>query len=371
MKCKLFLISMMMIIAASALFPQQLKSADNIKLPSVQIAGTQMQTIHSSITGRDYDLYINLPRDYNDSTQSFPVVYCLDAQWDFALVESIYGQQYFDGFVPSVVTVGITWGGKNPDYDSLRAVDFTPGPKNSVRYGNAANFLKAIKNEIIPYIESKYRVKKDDRTLIGSSFGGLFTLYAMFTEPSLFNKFIPTSPALTWDNGVIYKIEKDYAEKNESLPVRLYMAVGGYENTKPFENFVDIIKDANFKGLAFQTKIIEGMGHSGEKSEGFSRGMQFVFQRPSIDVDKSILDEYAGEYEFAPGAEIKLTVENGKLVAHAPGNINIDLYAETNSDFYMIGTFGNVHFEKDDSGKVTGFEFEQYTGKRFIKKVYN
>lgn len=368
MKHKLFFILISFIISANMIFPQQENGSEQKKLPEVKLAGTQLRTIHSSITGHDYDLYINLPRDYGDTTKTFPVVYCLDAQWDFALVESIFGQQYYDGFLPSLVVVGITWGGEHPNYDSLRAVDFTPGPKNSVQYGNAANFLKAIKEEIIPFIQSNYRVKKDNRTLIGSSFGGLFTLYAMFTEPGLFNKYIPTSPALTWDNGIIYKIEKDYAEKNKNLPVRLFMAIGGYEDLKPFQKFATIIRDANFKGLAFQTKVIEGVGHSGEKSEGFTRGMQFVFQRPDINVDTAVLNQYAGEYEFAPGSKLNLTVENGKLVAHVPGN-NIILHAQSDKDFYIIGSYGFAHFKKDDSGKVTGFEFEQFTGKRFIKKI--
>src|SRR5690606_31076537 len=105
----------------------------------------------------------------------------LDSQWDFPLLSSIYGQQYYDGFIPEVIIVGITWGGANPNYDQLRARDLTPpNAVQGVMYGNAANFLGFIKNELTPFVESTFRVKKNDRTLVGSSFGGLFTLYALF-----------------------------------------------------------------------------------------------------------------------------------------------------------------------------------------------
>ncbi len=232
--------------AALLLFgsPVYSQADDNMSAPpEVKIAGTQLWKIHSSIVGRDYELYVNLPADYADSTKSFPVLYLTDGQWDFTLAQAIYGEQYFDGFIPNMIVVGIAWGGENPNYDSLRALDLTPTDIHQpARYGNAANFLKFIKNEAIPFIESRYRVKKDDRTLMGSSFGGLFNLYTLFTETSLFNRYVLTSPALTFDNGVIYKIEDAYAAKHTGLPVRVFMGIGGYEDVNTFQKFVDKIK---------------------------------------------------------------------------------------------------------------------------------
>ena len=114
--------------------------------PQVEIAGTQLLKITSSICNQEYVLYINLPRGYDDTTKTFPVLFLIDAQWDFPLVQAIYGEQYYDGFIPGIVIVGITWGGKNPDYDKLRARDLTLTDNNhSGQYGNAQNFLAFIK----------------------------------------------------------------------------------------------------------------------------------------------------------------------------------------------------------------------------------
>src|SRR5690606_39585416 len=85
------------------------------KAQPVTIPGTEVNRIHSAIVNQPYKLLVQLPAGYTQSAQRYPVVYLLDAQWDFPLVSSIYGQQYYDGFVPELIIVGITWGGDNPD----------------------------------------------------------------------------------------------------------------------------------------------------------------------------------------------------------------------------------------------------------------
>ncbi len=339
-------------------------------LPEVRILGTQMLTFHSKIVDQDYNLYINLPGNYSDTTKKFLVLYVLDGQWDFTLAQSLYGQQYFDGFVPAMIVVGITWGGKNPDYDALRARDLTPTSGNmGNRYGNAPKFLECIKKEIIPLIESKYRVDKSDRALMGSSFGGLFTLYTMFKETNLFNRYMLTSPAVNWDNGVIYKYEKEYSEKNASLPVRLFVGWGSYENQTVFQKFVDVLKSRNYKDLKFDTYVVKDCGHSGAKAYGFTKGLQFLYEKPSINVDADVLRQYAGEYEIASNIVVKLNVDDNHLVAQEPDGTRIILYAESDNNFYAKGIFLKGRFVKDKNGKVTGIRLEQYTGKIFVKKL--
>lgn len=80
----------------------------------MEIPGSQVFTISSSIVGREYSLLVQLPGGYDDTTRAFPVVYVLDAQWDFPLVGAIYGSQYYDGFVPAFIIVGVTWGEQIP-----------------------------------------------------------------------------------------------------------------------------------------------------------------------------------------------------------------------------------------------------------------
>jgi predicted alpha/beta superfamily hydrolase len=363
------LISVLLFVSFSPHGYAQSKDVSTIP-PQVEIAGTQVLKIISSICNQEYVLYINLPRGYDDTTKTFPVLFFVDAQWDFPLVQAIYGEEYYDGFIPGVVIVGVTWGGKNPDYDKLRARDLTPTDiSHTGQYGNAPNFLAFIKKELIPFIESKYRVKKDDRALVGSSFGGLFTLYALFQEPEIFSRYILTSPALGWDNEILYAYNKNYSEKKKELPAKVFMGIGGYENVPDFQKFVDQLKEKNYQGLELQTKVQEGMGHSGAKAEGYTRGLQFIYAKPIVNINPKILDQYVGEYEINPQFHVKIEREDNQLVGIAPGSPKTTIYAETEIDYYVKGQYLLLHFQKDDTGKVTGFQVEQYNGGVFAKKI--
>ena len=339
--------------------------------PNVEILGTQLRKIQSAIVGQDFDVLINLPRNYRDTTRAFPVIYLLDAQWDFPLLNAIFGEQYYDGFVPEIVTVGIAWGGRNPNYDSLRGRDLTPTTIKQVpQSGNAARFLDFIKKELIPFIDTNYRTVKNDRTLMGSSLGGLFTLYAMFHETGIFSRYVLTSPSLGWDNGIVYTYEKNYADKNSRLPIRLFMAVGELEGgVAGFQKFVDRLKTRNYGGFDIQTRVLEGTGHSGSKAEGYSRGLQAVYARPSLTINHTILESYIGTYQLNPEITVRILKENDRLVLVAPDSSKINLYAETETDFYVKGIYLFLKMQKNDVGRVTGFHVEQFQGEAFLKKV--
>ena len=339
--------------------------------PTVEIAGTQSLHLTSTIIGQEFGLSVNIPRDYQDSSKAFPVIYLLDGQWDFPLLNAIFGEQYYDGFVPGAIVVGIAWGGKNPNYDLLRARDLTPSAtKQAPIGGNAPKFLEFIKKELIPFIDARYRTKKNDRTLMGSSLGGLFTLYTLFQETTLFNRYVLTSPAIGWDDEVIESYVKNYAPKKSQLPVRLFMAVGGLEgNETAFEKFAGRLKAKKLEGLEIETRVLEGSGHSGGKAEGYTRGLQFVFAKPFVDVDAAVLDQYAGTYQVNPEFKIKVVREENQLVAIAPDNTKLAVLAESEKDFYLKGQYLFIHFKKDDKGKVTGFQLEQFNGQQFVEKV--
>ncbi len=339
-------------------------------LPQVRIAGTQLLSITSSITNEKYDLYVSLPRNYGDTSKIFPVAYLLDGQWDFPLVQAIYGSQYYDGFVPSMVVVGITWSGDNANYDFLRAGDFTPTRVGYVsQTGGGPKFLQFIKTELIPFIGSKYRVDKNDRTLIGSSLGGLFTLYTLFHEPNLFERYVLTSPALPWDNGVIYGYEKDFAEKKTAKPARVFMGVGAYEDTATFLNFVQLLKSRNYAGLSVEGRVLPGVGHSGTKALGYTWGLQYVFEPPAFRIEPATLEQYVGSYRGPMGDTYQLTTEGDHLVTTLPGMGKVSLYAEDDLHFYARGFLLRVHFERNGDGKVTGARFEMYTGSGIVQKT--
>jgi len=174
--------------------------------PRVDIPGSETRKLTSSIVnGQEYELQILLPNGYQNATKKYPVVYLMDSQWDFPLVKCLYGEQYYDGFIPEMIIVGVTWGGINPNPDSLRVRDYTPSKEaRQPQSGGADKFLSFMKNELFPFVETNYRADEKSRTLMGCSLGGLLTLYTLFTHTDMFNGYVAASPAFGWDREIIY-----------------------------------------------------------------------------------------------------------------------------------------------------------------------
>lgn len=245
--------------------------------PGVVIPGAHIRTLKSKDTGRTYDLYFQLPDLKNG--KRYPVLFVLDGQWDFKLLDSVYGGLHYDKFVPEMIIVGITYSGNNPNYDQLRAMDYTPTAVKTVTgSGDAAKFLEFLKKDVFPFVEKDYQADASKRILMGSSYGGLFTLYAMFTEPQLFYGYVAAAPAVSFDDGFSFKQEKKFAEVNKNLPVRLSISVGGVEELAPsVKAFMDVLKSRAYNGLRLDTRVIEGERHAGNKPEAYNRGLRFMF----------------------------------------------------------------------------------------------
>src|SRR6187431_291741 len=284
--------------------------------PRVDIPGSEVRKITSSIVaGQEYELQILLPGSHKTSNKKYPVIYLMDSQWDFPLLKCLYGEHYYDGFIPELIVVGVTWGGVNPNPDSLRARDYTPTKEaRSPQSGGADNFLSFMKNELFPFIEKNYKADNNNRTLMGCSLGGLFTLYALFTQPDLFTGYAAASPAVGWDREVLYKYEKEFAEKKLSKPVRVYMTIGDVERGRPtFEKMAAYFKSRNYPNVSLQSKVLENTGHSGTKSETFARGLQYVFEKRKLNLNSDVLGKYAGTYELPNGGKVELKHEGNQL----------------------------------------------------------
>jgi predicted alpha/beta superfamily hydrolase len=249
--------------------------------PPVTIPNSELRTIESKSTGRTYDLYIRKPVDYDkdkDKDKKYPVLYLLDGQWHFKLLDAVIGGLVYDKWMPDIIVVAITYSGDKPDYEALRAMDYTPSPGPQKGSGDGPKFLKFIKTEVIPFTETNYRADPTRRVLGGHSLGGLFTLYAMLSEPTLFWAYLAGSPVIPWDDGYLVRQEEQYFEHHKDLPVRLFMAAGGAEPlVTPGLSFARTLASRNYTGLHWDGRVIEGERHAGVLPEYYNRGLRFLF----------------------------------------------------------------------------------------------
>jgi predicted alpha/beta superfamily hydrolase len=346
--------------------------AETISAQEVTIPGSQTRKLTSKIVaGQEYELQIMLPGNYSSTNRLYPVVYLMDSQWDFPLLTALYGEQYYDGFLPPMIIVGVTWGGANPKPDSLRARDYTPtNLKGTPQSGGADKFLSFMKEELFPFVERNYRADKNDRTLVGCSFGGLFTMYALFTQPGMFQRYVAASPAFMWDNDVLYQYEKKYAANKSNPPARLFMCVGGVETSVPgFQKLTKYLNDQHYSNLQIESRVLENTGHSGTKGEGYARGLQFAFKRPSIQLSDAVLDKYAGKYQLPDGHTAEIRRENHQLMLYASPEEKLPLFAASEKEFYSTSQFLTLRFKYDDNKNITAVEAETYGGTMSAKKL--
>jgi uncharacterized protein len=250
------------------------------------VENTEIRTLDPGADGRAYELYIGLPPSYaKHPGRHYPVLYLCDGYWDFALVNAFYGNLLFDKVIPEILLVGFGYQGDKPNYDRLRRWEYTPvadthAQPDAGETGHAADFLAAIEREIIPFIEREYRADASYRVLGGSSLGGLFTLYAAFARPGLFQAYIAPSPAVVWENDWLFGYEESFAKSGQRLRGRLFMTGAGEE----WPDFLNGIRrfDARLRrraypDLVYEFRIVEGERHAGTKAESYNRGVRFAF----------------------------------------------------------------------------------------------
>jgi CubicO group peptidase (beta-lactamase class C family) len=82
-------------------------------------------------------------------------------------------------------------------------------------------------------------------------------------------------------------------------------------------------------------------------------------ERPEIELSAEIFDQYVGEYQLAPGFIIKIWREDKKFKAQATGQPSFEIFAETETKFFLKVVEAQVEFTKDATGKVTSMTLFQ------------
>jgi len=251
------------------------------------IENSELIDLHSEQTGRDYELIVGLPESYAKEPQRrYPVLYLLDGQWDFNIVNQMSGALRYDKVIPEILIVGITYAGEKPNYTELRRADYTPThwqpPDESAPFGgDAPKFLSFLHEHLLPTVEARYRVDASQRLLAGHSAGGLFTLYALLEQPDLFQSYLALSPATFWGNRLLFERERQFHAQHPSLQKRIWMSVGELEwpdYARHAKDFFSQFEASHYEGLALRTQIIPGERHAGVKPEAFNRALRFVFE---------------------------------------------------------------------------------------------
>ena len=94
--------------------------------------------------------------------------------------------------------------------------------------GKADHYADFIMNDLKPFIDKKYRTLKDRQYtgILGSSLGGLVSLYMTWKYPNIFSMAGVVSPSVWWANRDILEMVQRTKKKP---PIKIWLDIGTYE----------------------------------------------------------------------------------------------------------------------------------------------
>jgi len=175
---------------------------------------------------RDVDVY--LPDSYRGGTRPYPVVYVQDGQnlsdpekafagtWE---LETTLAELASRGI--EAIVVGVHHAGRR------RLLEYSPYPDRRHGGGDADLYLAFLVDTLKPRIDRFFRTlrERDATAILGSSMGGLLSLYAFFRYPSVFARAGVMSPAIWYGQAAIL----DFIREAQTPTGRLYVDVGTAE----------------------------------------------------------------------------------------------------------------------------------------------
>lgn len=224
--------------------------------------------------GEQFLIKIFLPKNYlaTDAAR-YPVLYLTDADAFWGAATDFPYLLHWNN--PSIIVVGISYGSWEEGWGKMkRSRDLTLAPNEEGKVG-AEYFLKFLREELLPLVESQYRVDAANRTLFGWSAGGIFALYALFNQTELFRNIIAAGVPSS-----AFSLEEAYARDHHDLPVKFYMGAGEYDpiSYPRFQEFAARLAERGYADLQFKSEVLPKFKHEyGAAVAMLCRGLRWAF----------------------------------------------------------------------------------------------
>lgn len=215
---------------------------------------TKTDSIASRFLGetRNFSLYI--PSNYNkDKERKYPLLILLDGHYLFdPVVGALKYGNYWDD-LPEVIVVGI-------NQNETRETDCTID-ENGVPAAEGIKFFEFINNELLPFVEKKYRIAPM-RIIAGHDLTATFANLFLYQINPVFNGYISISPEI--DNQAQARIAQFLASFKR--PTFYYQAIadGDLQTTKEAVNVLSekITKSQNSNINARKDEFINATHYS-------------------------------------------------------------------------------------------------------------
>lgn len=205
--------------------------------------------ISSSHLQQQRDFWVSLPLHYAD-TNTYGVIYVLDAEWRFDLVRNIEFDYSANQKIDKHIIVGIP----HIDWEYQRGIDLSFSQSrmeydgeavdstwyNAGNSGGGMKFYQYLTEELMPAVEAMYATNGDN-TLIGHSMGGYFGGYLLSMNHP-FSTLYLFDPSIWYSDGEVTSRIKKGIPKQDTVQVLVaYQPVPAFHGAK-IEDFIAALK---------------------------------------------------------------------------------------------------------------------------------
>lgn len=262
-----------------------------------EIPDSEVWDVPDPVSARGYQVFVALPPSYAKQPQRrYPVVYVTDADYAFPIIRQLGRRLNVEGpRIEEFILVGLSYG-KGEDGGVSRQRDYTPtpngpstAPANAI-HGQARAYQQYLRDQVKPFIASRYRADPAKAIFLGHSYGALLGTQILFTEPGLFNSYILGSPSLWYDKRHALALEARYAKQHQDLAANVFLYVGAYEalrkGDKRYNQTVDMVADnralesallsRKYPGLKLKSAVLNDEDHLTVAPRGFTQGLNYL-----------------------------------------------------------------------------------------------
>ena len=244
--------------------------------------------VHSPELGNTRDVQVYLPPSYAHSGRHYPVVYMHDGQNLFDVSTSFAGEWRVDETFERIgregveaIVVAI------PNMGHQRLEEYSPfhDPRRGGGRGDA--YLDFIVRTLKPAVDARFRtrVERTHTGIIGSSMGGLISLYGFFRHPEVFGFAGSMSPSLWFADRAIFR---DVASR-QGWAGKVYLDIGTGEGRAQIRNtrlMARLLRQTAARPRLSVMYVEDKGAHHNESawSGRFERAVRFLLPRTPPDL---------------------------------------------------------------------------------------
>jgi predicted alpha/beta superfamily hydrolase len=221
-----------------------------------------LRNFPSRYLGNHRNVLVYLPPSYaKEPERSFPVLYMHDGNNLFDRQTAFMGVEWEvderaeelmkKNLMREIIIVGI-------NNTAARMEEYTPIRSKQHGGGNGQDYLKFITRELAPTINRKFRTLKgpENTGIMGSSLGGLISLYAGFDFDDHFGLIGAISPSLWWADNYM---EKEFMGKfREKKNLKIWMDMGTLEGVNSLGQSQAVSDTRRMQKLLLRMGYVQG-----------------------------------------------------------------------------------------------------------------